>query len=89
MRRPRISWMTQADDRILEFLDNGGGKKLVATPGMIELNIDFSKTHISNRLGVLREAELVEYFDEDRGAYRITQLGQDYLAGNINKENLE
>lgn len=81
--------MTAADDRILEFLQNEGNRELIATPGMIELNIDYGKTHISNRLGVLRDAVLVEYHDETRGAYCITDRGRAYLAGELDAEDLE
>ncbi|MGZ0745749.1 winged helix DNA-binding protein [Haloparvum sp. AD34] len=81
--------MTAADDRILEFLLNGENQKIIATPGMIELNIDYGKTHISNRLKELREADLVEYYDEKRGAYQITERGEKYLKGQIKAEQLE
>lgn len=89
MRRPRVSWMTRADDIILEFLLNEGSKELAATPGMIELNIDYGRTHISNRLKQLRDADLVEYFDEERGAYKITDHGRAYLAGELDADDLE
>lgn len=81
--------MTAADDLLLEFLLNEGNKELIATPGMIELNVDYGKTHISNRLSVLLDAELVEYHDESRGAYRITDRGRAYLEGELDAEDLE
>lgn len=45
--------MTAADDRFLEFLRNIGNEELIAVPEMIELNIDYGKILISNRLGTL------------------------------------
>jgi len=81
--------MTAADDRILEFLRNEGNKELIATAGMVELNVDYGRTHITNRLKKLREAGLVEYHDESRGAHQITDLGRAYLAGDLDAEELE
>lgn len=89
MRRPRVSWMTAADDRILEFLLNEGNEPLVATPAMVEMNIDYKIAHIRNRLRELQLAGLVEYFDEDRGAYQISERGRSYLAGELDAEDLE
>jgi len=84
-----VSWMTAADDRILEFLLNEGNKPLVATPAVIEMNVDYQRTHVNNRLGKLLDAGLVEYYDENRGAYQITDFGRAYLAGELDAEELE
>ncbi len=89
MRRPRVSWMTAADDRILEFLLNEGNRPLVATPAVIEMNVDYQRTHVSNRLGELLDAGLVEYYDEERAAYQITDRGRAYLAGEFDADELE
>ena len=89
MRRPRVSWMTAADDRILEFLLNEGNRPLVATPAVIEMNVDYQRTHVSNRLGELLDAGLVEYYDEERAAYQITDRGRAYLAGELDADELE
>lgn len=89
MRRPRVSWMTAADDHILEFLLNEGNKPIVATPAMVEMNIDYQIAHIRSRLRELHGADLVEYYDKDRGAYQITQRGRSYLSGELDAEDLE
>jgi len=89
MRRPRVSWMTAADDRILEFLLNEGNRPLVATPAVIEMNVDYQRTHVSNRLGELLDAGLVEYYDKERAAYQITDRGRAYLAGELDANDLE
>ena len=81
--------MTAADDRILEFLLNEGNESIIATPAVVEMNLDYQRTHINNRLGKLRGAGLVEYYDKNRGAYRITDRGRAYLAGEIDGEELE
>ncbi|MCU4799724.1 winged helix-turn-helix domain-containing protein [Halobacteria archaeon HArc-gm2] len=81
--------MTAADDHILEFLLNEGNEPLAATPAMVEMNIDYKITHVRTRLRELQSAGLVEYFDENRGAYQITERGRDYLDGKLDVEDLE
>ncbi|QCJ47221.1 ArsR family transcriptional regulator [Haloprofundus sp. MHR1] len=89
MRRPRVEWMTRTDDAILEFLLNEGNRPLNASPRMIESNIEFAISTIRGRLAKLLEAGLVEYYDEGRGIYRISQKGRAYLAGELDAEDLE
>jgi len=81
--------MTAADDRILEFLLNDPNQPIVATPGVVEMNVDYAIAHVRNRLRKLYEAGLVEYYDEDRAAYQITDRGRAYLAGELDAEDLE
>lgn len=89
MRRPRVNWMTRADDAILEFLLNEGNRPIVSTPAVIEANIDYKISHVRNRLRELESAGLVEYHDEDRGLYRITAKGRKYLEGELDSSELE
>nr|WP_241431013.1 winged helix-turn-helix domain-containing protein [Halorubrum kocurii] len=81
--------MTHADDTILEFLLNDGNKPLNASPTFVEANIDYKISHIRSRMRKLHEAGLVEYYDENRGLYQITDLGRAYLAGEIDADELE
>lgn len=81
--------MTRADDMILEFLRNEGNRRLNATPSHIELNVDYGDSTVRQRIRVLYKADLVEYYDKDRGAYRITQKGCDYLDGKLDADDLE
>ena len=89
MRRPRVDWMTRADDAILEFLLNEGNKPLIANPSTVEANIDYKISHVRRRLRALQQAGLVEYFDEGRGLYQITDRGRAYLAGELDAKDLE
>ena len=89
MGRPRVDWMTRADDTRLEFLLNNGNKPLNASPTFVEANIGYKISHIRNRMRELHEAGLIEYYDENRGLYCITDLGRDYLLGNLDAEELE
>lgn len=88
MRRPRVTWMTNADDHILEFLLNEGNKELVATPAVIAENIDFNRGYVSQRIAVLLNECLVEYYNEERGMYKIAAKGRAYLAGEIEASDL-
>jgi predicted transcriptional regulator len=89
MRRPRVEWMTRADDAILEFLLNDPNEGLIATPAFIEMNIEFGVSTCRTRIRKLYDAGLVEYNDEDRGSYKITPLGEKYLNGEIDADELE
>lgn len=79
--RPRISWMTRGDDRILEFLHE---KDIKCTPKVLALNIEFSQQYVNERLRHLREADLVERID--RGVYQITDRGRRYLSGDLEED---
>ena len=89
MRRPRVDWMTRADDAILEFLLNEGNRPLIANPATVEANIDYKISHVRRRLRALQKGELVEYYDEDRGLYQITDRGRAYLDGDLDADDLE
>ncbi|WP_423743187.1 ArsR family transcriptional regulator (plasmid) [Haladaptatus sp. SPP-AMP-3] len=89
MRRPRVEWMTRADNVILEFLLNEGNKPINANPAVVQANIDYQISHIRSRLRELHSAGLVEYYDEDRGIYCITEKGKQYLAGELAASDLE
>lgn len=89
MRRPRVDWMTRADDAILEFLLNEGNRPLVANPSTVEANIDYKISHVRRRLRALQEEELVEYYDKNRGLYQISEQGRAYLAGELVADDLK
>lgn len=81
--------MTRGDDSILEFLYNAGNWDIISTPGVIEMNIEFSESTVKSRIRILHEEGLVEYWDEDRGAYQITEKGKKYLRGELDAADLE
>lgn len=76
--------MTQADNRILEILEESG---LTLSPKVLAYNADYTRNYMTNRLAELREAGLVERVDE--GLYQITDRGRQYLAGEISADELE
>jgi len=76
--------MTQADDRILETLEDSG---LRLSPRILAANIDYSRHYIARRLAKLEEEGLVIKIEE--GLYEITEKGRAYLAGDLDAEDLE
>lgn len=80
--------MTNADDRILEFLRNEGNGELMANPAVIAVDIGFSPHTVRERVGPLRGSGLIEYHDGSRGLYRITDTGRDYLDGRLDDDDI-
>jgi predicted transcriptional regulator len=76
--------MTQADERVLEFLDE---KEIVASPSVIAANIDYTSEYISRRCQKLADGGLTQRVDASN--YRITKLGEQYLSGDIGAEDIE
>ena len=69
-------WMVPMDDEILELFHSA---HLVLTPSIIAYNIDRSREEVNRRLAALEERELVQRVE--RGKYRITPFGEQYLRG--------
>lgn len=95
--RPRVPWMNETDDAILEFyaeLDAVGFRIWLApTPVWINLTqnlslLDKSRDTISRRMAKLAEMELLVRVDDKRGYYRITDKGLKYVAGDLDADDL-
>lgn len=84
MRRPRVPWMTQGDDRILETLESSG---LILSPAVIAKNIDYTRNYVNKRMRKLRDECLVERVED--GYYRISDRGQAYLRGELDADDFE
>lgn len=82
--RPRVEWMTQADERALEFLQE---KDIVASPSVIAANIDYTGEYISRRCRKLTDAGLLQRIDASN--YRLTELGDQFLRGEVDAEDLK
>lgn len=69
---------------ILQFL-NETNLALPPTAIFVNLNrenrIQFGERTLKKHLKKMREAGLVEYYDEKRGYYQITEAGRVYLSG--------
>lgn len=73
MRNP-AEWMAPMDEEILELFHTND---LVLTPTIIAYNTSHSRESVSRRLAQLQEHGFVEKVD--RGKYRMTELGNQYL----------
>lgn len=76
--------MTQADERILEFLQ---AKDIIASPAVIAANIDYTGEYISRRCRKLADAGLVQRVDATN--YRLTELGERFLDGNVTADEIK
>jgi repressor of nif and glnA expression len=76
--------MTQADERVLEFLRE---KDIVASPSVIAANIEYTGEYISRRCRKLTDAGLIQRVDASN--YRLTALGEQFLEGEIESDDLE
>lgn len=83
MREPS-DWMVPMDDQILTLFHTSD---LVLTPTLIAYNIDYSREEVNRRLSELADHGLVERVE--RGKYRISPLGEEYLHGRAHESRLE
>ncbi|WP_226010819.1 winged-helix domain-containing protein [Halomicrobium salinisoli] len=76
--RQRAAWMTPMDDDVLRLFHSKG---LVLTPAIAAYNIDYSREEVNRRLAELEDRGFVERVE--RGKYRITDLGEQYVEGSV------
>ena len=91
MRRRPSSWMTGSDDRILELLGESGvalNKKTLQVNFELD-GTDISYSTIKRRLPLLEDAGLIEEVRQTGSYYRITEKGEQYLAGELAASELE
>jgi Mn-dependent DtxR family transcriptional regulator len=77
--------MTIWDDRILEYIqeEESGSPAELKDSGYIRV----SKSHISRRLRRLAEYGMLQHLGN--GVYVMTQRGEDYLAGDLDADDIE
>lgn len=76
--------MTIWGDRILEYIqEESGSPAELKDSGYIRV----SKSHISRRLRRLAEYGMLQHLGN--GVYVITQRGEDYLAGDLDADEIE
>jgi predicted transcriptional regulator len=75
--------MTQADERVLEFLHE---KDIVASPSVIAANIDYTQEYLSRRCRKLTNAGLLQRVDASN--YRVTDLGERFLNGDVDADEI-
>lgn len=83
------SWMTPVDRDILLLLANGDRQELVLTPSVIAANTEWKRQTVREHLLRLSSHELVEYEDESRALYCLSDRGHDLVSGRITADALE
>jgi len=81
--------MTPMDRDILERLRNEGNDELVLTPALVSENLDWSRNAVRKHMLELRDRGLLEYYDEDRSIYQLSDRGRAWLAGDLPTDDLE
>lgn len=81
--RPRVDWMTQSDERILEFLSE---KDIVSSPSVIAANLEYNSNYISRRCRKLTQAGLIQRVDATN--YQVTTLGERFLSGDLTQNEV-
>lgn len=84
-----VDWLQPSDRYILEFMtncDSGYNGPAKLTPKVIGLNTTVSRKHAGARCRVLADKGLVDKID--RGVYRITELGEQFVRGELEPEQL-
>jgi len=78
-------WMTICDERILERLS----EVETDTPkGMADSgDVRFSRQYIGERCRMLTDYGMLQHLGN--GVYRITEVGEQYLEGEVDAEDLE
>lgn len=84
---PKVDWMVAADTLIIWFMSEHRFRFAV-NPTVVAINVGMSQSHANRRMKFLTQAGLIEQVD-DRGYYRISDLGQRYIIGECTLEELE
>ncbi len=88
--RKHADWLTQADERILEFLrEEGNHPPTAITRRMIEAGIDieYHPNHVGTRCRELAKYGLL--VNVGAGTYSITEKGVEFLDGDLDVGSLE
>lgn len=78
----RISWFSPVDYEILLFFDD---HDIALTAKSLAYNIDYNRRYVNERMRVLEDAGLFENTD---GIYELTDLGREFLAGEVDEDDL-
>lgn len=82
-----VSWMTPSDRPILRELADVAPRW--QKPATMALNLPYARYTIAERCKLLAEKGLAERKGENVAAYRITELGEMFLADKMSASELE
>jgi len=81
----RVDWLKPSDYTIVSEIGAYDGW---IKPASLALNIPFTREHVARRCKILAENGLLERHEETP-AYRITEKGRAYLAGDLEADDLQ
>ncbi|MWG33132.1 hypothetical protein [Halomarina oriensis] len=90
--KPRPPWAGKYDEPILELLEASG---VALPPAVVHFNLRWKNvatpadSTVKRRLRKLAEHDYLEKVEQNAGYYAITQKGRDYLAGNLDADELD
>jgi predicted transcriptional regulator len=79
-----VSWFAKVDYPILDFLSN---HDIEVSPSVVAWNIGYDNDYVGKRLRALSGAGLLNRVDE--GRYEVSDLGRQFLAGDLDAEDVE
>ncbi|WP_233511909.1 MarR family transcriptional regulator [Haloferax sp. Atlit-12N] len=79
----RISWFKDGVDyEILLFYES---YDIGATAKVVAYNIDYGQNYVNARMKMMERAGL---FSNEEGVYELTDLGREFLAGDVGEDEL-
>lgn len=82
--RKHSEWMTQSDERILEFIDEHGNhppKAIRDSLAELSSGMEYHPNYIQVRCRTLQDHGFLQ--NVGGGTYSITEVGREFLAGEI------
>jgi predicted transcriptional regulator len=83
MRRQRADWMNPVDDQIMEILKESGA----GTPNSLAQEMGKNNDYLGRRCRELASYGLLDR--PSRGLYILTDLGEEYLEGELDANELD
>ncbi|WP_396614107.1 MarR family transcriptional regulator (plasmid) [Haloferax sp. S1W] len=78
----RISWFSPVDYEILMFFEK---YDIGLTAKSLAYNIEYNRKYVNERMRVLEDIGL---FSNEGGIYELTDFGREFLAGNVDEDEL-
>lgn len=80
-----VDWLRPSDRPIMVNLNSYGGWM---TPSSIYLNIPYTQQHVQERCRVLHSYGLLEKYENQTVAYRLSDFGRRFLSDEISSDEL-
>lgn len=79
----RVSWFRPVDYEILLFFEN---HDIICDALTVAANIDYDRQYVNKRMRAMQKAGIFENYD---GLYELSDLGHEFLAGNVDSDELK